>query len=194
MTTTPTSITPAIRKLCAKIGSDCEPVFVPVRAEAGARRDYCYQNVEAKVTSSSGEVQHGWIIWETPGLLVEGEFHACWVSPEGELLDVSPKPDGETTILFLPDKARKWEGKFIGNVRLPLVDNAHIRGVIAENERLERLRQKYWCGDHAEIPLDELQGRAEPEGPVRVKKVGRNEPCPCGSGRKFKKCHGAIAH
>ena len=22
-------------------------------------------------------------------------------------------------------------------------------------------------------------------------KVGRNEPCPCGSGRKFKKCHGA---
>ena len=22
-------------------------------------------------------------------------------------------------------------------------------------------------------------------------KVGRNEPCPCGSGRKFKHCHGA---
>ena len=22
-------------------------------------------------------------------------------------------------------------------------------------------------------------------------KVGRNDPCPCGSGRKFKKCHGA---
>jgi hypothetical protein len=21
--------------------------------------------------------------------------------------------------------------------------------------------------------------------------VGRNEPCPCGSGRKYKKCHGA---
>jgi preprotein translocase subunit SecA len=21
-------------------------------------------------------------------------------------------------------------------------------------------------------------------------KVGRNEPCPCGSGRKYKKCHG----
>ena len=24
-------------------------------------------------------------------------------------------------------------------------------------------------------------------------KVGRNEPCPCGSGKKFKKCHGAAA-
>jgi uncharacterized protein YecA (UPF0149 family) len=21
-------------------------------------------------------------------------------------------------------------------------------------------------------------------------KVGRNDPCPCGSGRKFKQCHG----
>ncbi len=26
--------------------------------------------------------------------------------------------------------------------------------------------------------------------PVRVAKVGRNDPCPCGSGKKYKKCHG----
>ena len=25
------------------------------------------------------------------------------------------------------------------------------------------------------------------------RKVGRNEPCPCGSGKKFKRCHGALA-
>lgn len=25
-------------------------------------------------------------------------------------------------------------------------------------------------------------------------KVGRNEPCPCGSGKKFKRCHGSIEH
>jgi uncharacterized protein YecA (UPF0149 family) len=24
---------------------------------------------------------------------------------------------------------------------------------------------------------------------VKSMKVGRNEPCPCGSGKKFKKCH-----
>jgi len=23
------------------------------------------------------------------------------------------------------------------------------------------------------------------------RKVGRNDPCPCGSGKKYKKCHGA---
>jgi preprotein translocase subunit SecA len=26
------------------------------------------------------------------------------------------------------------------------------------------------------------------EGP----KIGRNDPCPCGSGQKFKKCHGTA--
>jgi len=25
---------------------------------------------------------------------------------------------------------------------------------------------------------------------VNKNKVGRNEPCPCGSGKKYKKCHG----
>ncbi|MBM0107492.1 preprotein translocase subunit SecA [Steroidobacter sp. S1-65] len=38
-------------------------------------------------------------------------------------------------------------------------------------------------------------GSAEPVAQfVRdTKKVGRNEPCPCGSGKKFKHCHGALA-
>jgi len=27
------------------------------------------------------------------------------------------------------------------------------------------------------------------EGP----KVGRNEPCPCGSGKKYKQCHGKVS-
>ena len=36
-------------------------------------------------------------------------------------------------------------------------------------------------------------GQMNPRGePRRVQKVGRNEPCPCGSGKKFKKCCGAA--
>jgi len=27
----------------------------------------------------------------------------------------------------------------------------------------------------------------------KYKKVGRNQPCPCGSGKKYKKCHGSLA-
>ncbi len=39
-------------------------------------------------------------------------------------------------------------------------------------------------------------GPAQEEGqPMRrdQPKVGRNDPCPCGSGKKYKKCHGAVA-
>jgi len=36
--------------------------------------------------------------------------------------------------------------------------------------------------------------QAEPPKPVRSgAKVGRNDPCPCGSGKKYKKCHGQAA-
>jgi preprotein translocase subunit SecA len=33
----------------------------------------------------------------------------------------------------------------------------------------------------------------KPQAPVHrtSEKVGRNDPCPCGSGKKYKKCHGA---
>ncbi len=46
-------------------------------------------------------------------------------------------------------------------------------------------------------PLAEPQERARAPEPVaqfvrETRKVGRNEPCPCGSGRKFKHCHGAL--
>ena len=46
-------------------------------------------------------------------------------------------------------------------------------------------------------PLPEGAQRAEPETHTPFvrgeRKVGRNEPCPCGSGKKFKQCHGRLA-
>ncbi len=54
------------------------------------------------------------------------------------------------------------------------------------------------------IPVEKLQVRAaappprpvpaSPGGPARSdRRVGRNDPCPCGSGRKYKHCHGRVA-
>ena len=47
-----------------------------------------------------------------------------------------------------------------------------------------------------EKELAELQfvggdGSTGPKQVVSGQKVGRNDPCPCGSGKKYKKCHGA---
>ena len=40
-------------------------------------------------------------------------------------------------------------------------------------------------GEEEEAP------ESEPETAPPAAKVGRNDPCPCGSGKKYKKCHGA---
>jgi len=35
--------------------------------------------------------------------------------------------------------------------------------------------------------------RSNKKEPIRVEKVAKpNEPCPCGSGKKYKKCHGSV--
>ena len=38
--------------------------------------------------------------------------------------------------------------------------------------------------DRARLPVDSL--------PPGWERSNRNAPCPCGSGRKFKHCHGAL--
>jgi preprotein translocase subunit SecA len=38
----------------------------------------------------------------------------------------------------------------------------------------------------------QASGDRDPENPASWGDVGRNEPCPCGSGKKFKHCHGAF--
>src|SRR5208283_5087951 len=46
----------------------------------------------------------------------------------------------------------------------------------------------------AQIKFSAGPAQAEPPKPVRSgAKVGRNDPCPCGSGKKYKKCHGTNA-
>ncbi|MEW8105768.1 MAG: SEC-C metal-binding domain-containing protein, partial [Candidatus Thiodiazotropha endolucinida] len=44
-------------------------------------------------------------------------------------------------------------------------------------------------------PAEMEEHAREPQQPfVREgRKIGRNEPCPCGSGKKFKQCHGRIS-
>ena len=57
------------------------------------------------------------------------------------------------------------------------------------NDRLDRVAAAIW----AVYELRQLWRSLGPKtGPVRkTDDVGRNDPCPCGSGTKYKKCHGA---
>ena len=57
----------------------------------------------------------------------------------------------------------------------------------------QRTFQRFW-EDHPELEemRADAEARLEEHGHVRraAPKPGRNDPCPCGSGRKFKHCHG----
>ncbi|WP_156408872.1 hypothetical protein [Rhizobium sp. Root708] len=64
---------------------------------------FCNLTVAAKVQQDGGGPLHGWSIWELPDALWTAEFHVVWKAPDGTLIDVTPKPDGETSILFVPD-------------------------------------------------------------------------------------------
>jgi preprotein translocase subunit SecA len=56
--------------------------------------------------------------------------------------------------------------------------------------KLDRARMKEERSDLLSQANSRTQERAAPQ-PVKVeKKVGRNDPCPCGSGKKYKNCHG----
>ena len=39
-----------------------------------------------------------------------------------------------------------------------------------------------------------MEHTTEASEPTRTAKVGRNAPCPCGSGKKYKRCCGATVH
>lgn len=52
------------------------------------------------------------------------------------------------------------------------------RDILAENFENEQLKQLM------------LNGLNEAEAEIKAAKVGRNDPCPCGSGKKYKKCCG----
>ena len=58
----------------------------------------------------------------------------------------------------------------------------------------EAARRQQFQHQQAENPLSDGEQEEASQQPTQreERKVGRNEPCPCGSGKKFKQCHGKI--
>ncbi len=60
-----------------------------------------------------------------------------------------------------------------------------------EQEEMIRLYQRRKRREQAEMQMVGGGGAEKPQQVIRREKIGRNDPCPCGSGKKYKKCHGA---
>ncbi|MCV9910057.1 preprotein translocase subunit SecA [Brucella sp. HL-2] len=70
---------------------------------------------------------------------------------------------------------------------LPPMTGRHIDGTTGENDFDENAWAEHQQ-DERVIPA----GERDPADPTTWGKVSRNESCPCGSGKKYKHCHGAF--
>ena len=84
--------------------------------------------------------------------------------------------------------------RFLSHVQVQRSDEA---AAIEEQRRREAAKQQM-AFEHADASSvnatpDSDSSPAQPQPVTRSQpKVGRNDPCPCGSGKKYKQCHGAL--
>ena len=77
---------------------------------------------------------------------------------------------------------------FLLRARIPVRENAPQDVREGERRRTDMSRMHTSRTD-----MVTNSGEPKSNAPVRVeKKVGRNDPCPCGSGKKYKNCHGRL--
>jgi preprotein translocase subunit SecA len=93
---------------------------------------------------------------------------------------------------------------FLCKAAIPVAENTPPRIHEGHEQRTDMSNMKMRKEQYAGVPADaegyedenEYYDNNEPvkQEPVRVgPKVGRNDPCPCGSGKKYKNCHGKNA-
>ncbi len=81
----------------------------------------------------------------------------------------------------LMDRIEDESLRYLFLLRTPEEEEAMIR----EYQRRKRREQ-------AEMRMVGAGALEKPQQVIRREKIGRNDPCPCGSGKKYKKCHGAA--
>lgn len=132
--TTPAEITETLKEFCIDLCWS-EPTFIPVQSDQEGMYGFCNLTVAEKIKKEGGKPVHGWTIWEWAGVFWTAEFHMVWENPNGEMIDVTPKPDGETSILFLRDFSFEADFDFLNR---PVSRRKRIRadedraGIVAE--------------------------------------------------------------
>lgn len=106
--------------LCRSIAPGIKPILVPCHPIQGAPTDQCFPVVANQVSREEGEMMVGWAIWEWPKVMLFAEFHAVWRKENGSVEDVAPHAWGPVNVLFLPDPKRRYEGRQVDNIRMPI--------------------------------------------------------------------------
>ena len=150
----PDRVRSPVRRLCNIIAPGEQPQYVKVLVESGAEVNDCFCNLERKINRDGGRIQYGWAIWHLPGVLMEAEFHAIWISPERELIDISPRPIQFKKIMFLPDPKVVYSGRQIDNIRIPLNKDPRVKEFITLcEERYKIMNEGELADKHGPITI-----------------------------------------
>ncbi|MCL2076033.1 MAG: zinc chelation protein SecC [Betaproteobacteria bacterium] len=151
----PKLIKPYVQSFAREVVADGDAVFVPCRPVNDAPYNECFLLIEEQVARMGGVPVFGWAIREFPKIMLEAEFHAVWRSPDGELVDISPRPSSPDRILFVADAERIYRGRQVDNIRKPLTKDKDVhRFITLARERFRLLNQgeaKFQSGE-VELP------------------------------------------
>jgi preprotein translocase subunit SecA len=78
---------------------------------------------------------------------------------------------------------------------LPVEDNKkpQLQKAQFTQQQIPQKPKEKLTESRSEEPTEEQEQKRPKPQPIRVEqKIGRNDPCPCGSGKKYKACHGAV--
>ena len=64
-----------------------------------------------------------------------------------------------------------------------------LKSVVQFEDDIEREKTKD-LGEAKHVTAEDGKEKVKPQPIVKGDQVGRNDPCPCGSGKKYKNCHG----
>ena len=67
-----------------------------------------------------------------------------------------------------------------------------VEAVVEKQEQAELRNVQYHRNEDADEALEKANAEVKVQPFIRGQKVGRNDPCPCGSGKKYKQCHGKL--
>ena len=61
---------------------------------------------------------------------------------------------------------------------------------VTRQQEVEQIEQRQPAADGDEPRRASAKRSAPPRSSAKATRSGRNDPCPCGSGKKYKRCHG----
>ena len=116
------------------------------------------------------------------------------IGPDGQPVEIPSRP--RTVVPAAPSVASADRVSGDGNGhRMPSAPPIPLAPGRAPSTTIDDIEKEFQRKKQKELEHARMAGAGDSSGPSQRRvgeKVGRNDPCPCGSGKKYKKCHGAT--